>query len=188
LGIYYGGHDEVSAFGETLANAMGGVADHIAERGRGKKPRWLKVPKLIFDVQRLNLTHAAANASRTFKSITDLTTKCGDFSAEEVERMAQWIKSHPHAVLVAHKRFNDLRAHVFCKGDEIPRREHFYRSGLVLAVTDGFKIQDQRSTVRDRRSDALTTLVARNYLANGDTKWSVFAKIRKPTQTDDAQV
>lgn len=174
--LFYGNRDQVAAFGETLADAMAGVADHIIDKARGRKPRWMAVPKIIFDVQRVNITHTVGKASRNFTSTSELMAKCGEFPSEVIAPMEEWLQSDPNAILVAHKPVVDQRAYVYCKGEEVPRRVWFLRSGLVLAASNGveMQIQDQRSIVRDKRSDALSGVIAKNKAG-----WTVFGVVRE---------
>jgi len=171
LPIYYGDHDAVAAFGETLAEAMLAAAPHIYDECRGATPRWMHVPKLFHDVERVNLAQAVAKASRRFGAVTALVAKCGAFGDAEVERLGVWLAGGESRELVAHRPFVDLRAYIFCRGQSRPARTRYYESGLVLAVREGFLIQDHRAAVRRQRADASASPLATN--AAG---WVVFGR------------
>ena len=172
LPVYIGDHETVTAFAETLADAMMVAADHIYDACRGRVPRWMQVPKIHFGVERLNVLKAPAKASKRFTSVTQLVAKCGDFPPADLARVEAWLRSHERAIAVAHKPFVDLRAYVFVSGKEEPERVRFHESGLVVAMADGFKVQDHRTTQRRKRRDALVEPLAAN-----DRGWSVFGKI-----------
>ena len=137
-------------------------------------PASLEIPQFIFNVQRLHLTKTLAKESKSFGSVAALTDKCGDYSAQELERMAAVFASDDEARLVAHREFIDLRAYVFCrdnKGEMLePERVRFYRTGLIVHTLTDFKIVDSRQTPRKRRNDAYS-----NPLANNDI-WKIYQK------------
>lgn len=137
-------------------------------------PASLEIPQFIYHVQRLHLTKTRAKESTSFGSVTALTDKCGDYSAQELERMAAVFDNDDEARLVAHREFIDLRAYVFCrdsKGEMLePERVRFYRTGLIVHALPDFKIVDSRQTPRKRRNDAYS-----NPLANNDV-WKIYQK------------
>ncbi len=137
-------------------------------------PASLEIPQFIFNVQRLHLTKTLAKESKSFGSVAALTDKCGDYSAQELERMAAVFENDDEARLVAHREFIDLRAYVFCrdnKGEMLePERVRFYRTGLIVHALADFKIVDSRQTPRKRRNDAYS-----NPLANNDI-WKIYQK------------
>lgn len=171
LPIYIGDHGSVTAFSLSLGEVMAAVSDHIFGAGRGKTPRWMAVPKVVFDVERMNLTKAAAKESRRFTELSDLETRCGNFSDEARRKLQGWFQSNPQGELVAHKPFVDMRAYVFTRSEARPKRLRFYESGLVLAPAEGREIvvQDHRETIRSKRSDALS-----EPLAVSSRGWDVF--------------
>ena len=137
-------------------------------------PASLEIPQFIYNVQRLHLTKTRAKESKSFGSVAALTDKCGDYSDEELQRMAAVFESDDEARLVAHREFIDLRAYVFCrdnKGEMLePERIRFYRTGLIVHALPDFKIVDSRQTPRKRRNDAYS-----NPLANNDV-WRIYEK------------
>lgn len=179
LPIYVGNHESVAAFAETLADAMMVAAEHIYDTCGGQTPRWMQLPKIRFGVERLNVLKASAKASKRFSTETQLVAKCGAFPAADLARVAAWLSSDERAVVVAHKPFVDLRAYVFTQGKDEPERVRFYESGLIVATTDGFTVQDHRDTLRRKRRDALTEPLAVN-----ERGWSVFGKIAAKEELD----
>lgn len=169
LPIYFGDHDSVTAFAETLGEALLGAADHIYDKCGGRAPRWMRVPKIVFGVERMNVAQSTAKASKRFSTLTALAAKCGQFPDAEVAKITQWLDSAEGAEVVAHKPFIDLRAYLFIKGKTEPERVRFYESGLVVAVEQGFAVQDHRQIVRRRRRDTLSDPLAKN-----DAGWAVF--------------
>ncbi len=137
-------------------------------------PASLELPQFIYHVQRLHLTKTRAKESKSFGSVAALTEKCGNYSHEELERMAAVFENDDEARLVAHREFIDLRAYVFCrdnKGEMLePERIRFYRTGLIVHALPDFKIVDSRQTPRKRRNDAYS-----NPLANNDV-WKIYQK------------
>ena len=73
-------------------------------------PASLEIPQFIYHVQRLHLTKTRAKESKSFGSVGALTDKCGDYTVDEVARMAAVFDSDDEARLVAHREFIDLRA------------------------------------------------------------------------------
>lgn len=171
LPIYYGKHDIVASFGEKLADIMQLMSTHVMDECRGRVPKWMTIPKLHFGVVRLNITTSTAKASRRFYDTDSLVAKCGTFTKKETKAMDAWLQEQAGAVLVAHRSFIDLRSYVFKKTDDKPARERFYECGLVLAVEDGFIIQDNRGVVRSKRSDAYNSPIA------SSDRWRVFALV-----------
>jgi len=172
--IYEGTHAQLSALSISLGELMLQLEAHINDKCRGRVPRWMSVPKLVFEVERVNLTDAPAQASRRFDDIKALQAACRGFKPEEIERLKQWLAHNPGQELVAHKGFRDQRAFVFTKGSLQPRRLRYCSSGLILAPPVGGKItvQDHRGTVRNTRSDAFT-----DPLAAQTAGWKVYAAV-----------
>lgn len=137
-------------------------------------PASLEIPQFIYHVQRLHLTKTRAKESKSFGSVGALSDKCGDYNAQEIERMAAVFEKNPEARLVAHREFIDLRAYVFCrdaKGEMLePERLRFYRTGLIVHALPDFKIVDSRQTPRKRRNDAYSNPLADNSM------WKVYEK------------
>ncbi len=137
-------------------------------------PASLEIPQFIYHVQRLHLTKTLAKESKSFGSVAALTDKCGDYSAQELERMAAVFEQDDEARLVAHREFIDLRAYVFCrdsKGEMLePERLRFYRTGLIIQALPDFKVVDSRQTPRKRRNDAYSQPLANNDL------WKIYKK------------
>lgn len=171
LPIYIGDHEAVTAFALSLGEVMAVVSDHIFDECRGKTPRWMAVPKVVFGVERLNLAKAPAKASRRFTELSDLVKRCGSFSDEDKRKLEDWFQRNPQGELVAHKPFVDMRAYVFTRGEARPKRLRFYESGLVLAPAEGLEliVQDHRGTIRSKRSDAFSAPMARS-----SRGWDVF--------------
>lgn len=170
LPIYIGRHDAVTEFYLSLGQVMAAVSDHILDECRGKTPRWMAVPKVIFGVERINLAKAPAKASRRFTDTAELVKRCGMFESVDIRKLDMWLQANPAGELVAHKPFVDMRAYVFARG-ESPKRVRFYESGLVVAAPEGQEIvmQDHRATIRSKRSDAFSEPMARNLRG-----WEVF--------------
>lgn len=137
-------------------------------------PASLEIPQFIFHVQRLHLTKTRAKESKSFGSVSALMNKCGEYTAQEIERMTAVFEADDEARLVAHREFIDLRAYVFCrdnKGEMLePERVRFYRTGLIVHALPDFKIVDSRQTPRKRRNDAYS-----NPIANNDV-WKIYRK------------
>lgn len=137
-------------------------------------PASLEIPQFIYHVQRLHLTKTHAKESKSFGSVGALTDKCGDYSADEIARMAAAFDNDDEARLVAHREFIDLRAYVFCrdhKGEMLePERIRFYRTGLIVHALPDFKIVDSRQTPRKRRNDAYSNPLADNGV------WKIYRK------------
>lgn len=137
-------------------------------------PASLEIPQFIFHVQRLHLTKTRAKESKSFGSVGALTDKCGDYTPQEIERMASVFNGDDDTRLVAHREFVDLRAYVFCrnpKGELLePERVRFYRTGLIVHALPDFKIVDSRQTPRKRRNDAYSNPLADNGM------WKVYRK------------
>ena len=137
-------------------------------------PASLEIPQFIYHVQRLHLTKTRAKESKSFGSVGALTDKCGDYSADDIERMTAVFEHDDEARLVAHREFIDLRAYVFCrdnKGEMLePERVRFYRTGLIVHALPDFKIVDSRQTPRKRRNDAYDNPLADNGM------WKIYRK------------
>lgn len=172
LPIYVGVRDDVSEYALALGDVMMSVSGHIHDECRGKKPRWMAVPKVVMDVERLNLVKATAKASKRFVSVDELVKRCGKVSDVEAGQLQDWLRKHPSWDLVAHKECVDLRAYVFVAREDRPLRLRFYESGLVLCprAADQIQVQDHRGTIRAKRNDAYSSPMA--HTANG---WTVYA-------------
>lgn len=171
LPIYLGEPELVADYALSLGEVMMSVSSHIHDECRGRKPRWMTVPKVVMGVDRLNLVKATAKASKRFDCVTELLVKCGNVSQAESGALEKWLREHPGLQLVAHKECVDLRAYVFVDKEERPLRLRFYESGLVLGAKEGKKIviQDHRKTVRTKRSDAYATPLAKT-----SKGWSIY--------------
>jgi hypothetical protein len=172
LPIYVGERDDVAAYAETLSEALLSAADHIYDKCRGKPPRWMKIPKVHMDVERMNITTAQAKASKKFTDLDDLTRRCGTFDGATLSLAREWLANHRRAYLVAHRPFNDLRAYLFWESRGEPERVRFYESGLVISPAEAFLIQDQRAVQRRKRRDTL-----RESFGISDANWTVFGRI-----------
>ncbi|AYK20498.1 hypothetical protein [Aeromonas veronii] len=155
LPIYIGDHEAVTAFALSLGEVMAAVSDHIFDECRGKTPRWMAVPKVVFGVERLNLAKAPAKASRRFTELSDLVKRCGSFSDEDKRKLEDWFQRNPQGELVAHKPFVDMRAYVFTRGEARPKRLRFYESGLVLAPAEGWGLSCRITARRSARSGVM---------------------------------
>lgn len=137
-------------------------------------PASLEIPQFIYHVQRLHLTKTHAKESKNFGSVGALTDKCGDYTPQELERLAAVFANDDEARLVAHREFIDLRAYVFCRDDKgemlEPERIRFYRTGLIVHALPDFKIVDSRQTPRKRRNDAYSNPLADNGV------WKIYHK------------
>lgn len=137
-------------------------------------PASLEIPQFIYHVQRLHLTKTHAKESKNFGSVGALTDKCGNYTPQELERLAAVFANDDEARLVAHRAFIDLRAYVFCrdnKGEMLePERIRFYRTGLIVHALPDFKIVDSRQTPRKRRNDAYSNPLADNGV------WKIYHK------------
>ncbi|TXD96476.1 hypothetical protein ES754_10065 [Psychrobacter frigidicola] len=176
--IYEGNLSEVQAYQQRWQNlierAMAFYPAAYLPPDNLPLPASLEIPQFIYHVQRLHLTKTRAKESKSFGSVGALTDKCGDYTPQEIERMAAVFDSDDEARLVAHREFIDLRAYVFCrdhKGEMLePERIRFYRTGLIVHALPDFKIVDSRQTPRKRRNDAYS-----NPLANNDV-WKIYHK------------
>ncbi|WP_201557355.1 hypothetical protein [Psychrobacter sp. 72-O-c] len=176
--IYEGNLAEVQAYQQRWQNlierAMAFYPAAYLPPDHLPLPASLEIPQFIYHVQRLHLTKTRAKESKSFGSVGALTDKCGDYTPQELERMAAIFDNDDEARLVAHREFIDLRAYVFCrdqKGEMLePERIRFYRTGLIVHALPDFKIVDSRQTPRKRRNDAYS-----NPLADNDV-WKIYRK------------
>jgi hypothetical protein len=176
--IYQGNLAEVQAYRQCWKNlierAMAFYPDAYLPPDHLPLPASLEIPQFIYHVQRLHLTKTRAKESKSFGSVGALTDKCGDYSLQELERMAAVFAKDDEARLVAHREFIDLRAYVFCrnnKGEMLePERIRFYRTGLIVHALADFKIVDSRQTPRKRRNDAYSNPLADNGI------WKIYHK------------
>lgn len=165
LPIYLGDHRQVSVLAESLAEMLTAVSEHIMDDCRGRTPRWMAIPKIVFGVQRLNLVDAKAKASKSFESVEALVTKCGMLLADDRKKLDQWMQRNAEGQLVAHKEFVDMRAYAYVLGERRPRRFRFYSAGLVVAAPTGQEVafEDRRGTEREARSGARTSTVVQDH-------------------------
>ncbi|SNT70543.1 hypothetical protein [Psychrobacter sp. LV10R520-6] len=176
--IYEGNLAEVQAYQQRWQNlierAMAFYPAAYLPPDHLPLPASLEIPQFIYHVQRLHLTKTRAKESKSFGSVGALTDKCGNYTPQELERMAAVFDNDDEARLVAHREFIDLRAYVFCrdqKGEMLePERIRFYRTGLIVHALPDFKIVDSRQTPRKRRNDAYN-----NPLADNDV-WKIYRK------------
>ena len=176
--IYEGNLAEVQAYQQRWQNlierAMAFYPAAYLPPDHLPLPASLEIPQFIYHVQRLHLTKTRAKESKSFGSVGALTDKCGNYTPQELERMAAVFDNDDEARLVAHREFIDLRAYVFCrdqKGELLePERIRFYRTGLIVHALPDFKIVDSRQTPRKRRNDAYN-----NPLADNDV-WKIYRK------------
>jgi hypothetical protein len=75
LPLYIGTHEQVAKFSQTMGDVLLGLSSHIEDTCRGKIPRWLDVPKVSFDVLRVNLTKTIAKASKRFTDTDQLVKR-----------------------------------------------------------------------------------------------------------------
>jgi hypothetical protein len=176
--IYEGNLAEVQAYQQRwhniLERAMGFYPAANLPPDYLPLPASLEIPQFIYHVQRLHLTKTRAKESKSFGSVGALTDKCGDYNADDIERMAAVFEHDDEALLVAHREFIDLRAYVFCrdnKGEMLePERVRFYRTGLIVHALPDFKMVDSRQTPRKRRNDAYNNPLADNGV------WKIYRK------------
>ena len=176
--IYEGNLAEVQAYQQRWQNllerAMSFYPAAYLPPDHLPLPASLEIPQFIYHVQRLHLTKTHAKESKSFGSVGALTDKCGDYSLQELERMAAVFENDDEARLVAHRAFIDLRAYVFCrdnKGEMLePERLRFYRTGLIVHALPDFKVVDSRQTPRKRRNDAYSNPLADNGV------WKIYCK------------
>ena len=176
--IYEGNLAEVQAYQQRwhnlLERAMGFYPAANLPPDYLPLPASLEIPQFIYHVQRLHLTKTRAKESKSFGSVGALTDKCGDYSADDIARMAAVFERDDEALLVAHREFIDLRAYVFCrdnKGEMLePERVRFYRTGLIVHALPDFKMVDSRQTPRKRRNDAYNNPLADNGV------WKIYRK------------
>lgn len=171
LPIYIGEHESVTALAASLAGVMALLSEHIVNDGRSRAPRWMAVPKIEYLVERVNIVTTTAKASRRFGSLADIESHCGPLSVIGAARLREWFDDNVEGEVVAHKPFVDLRAYVFCKGSDLPKRHRFYQSGLIIAAPQDQEllVQDNRRIVRAKRRDRLT-----DPLATSASGWEIF--------------
>lgn len=176
--IYEGNLAEVQAYQQRWENLIERAMDFYPAAylppDHLPLPASLEIPQFIYHVQRLHLTKTRAKESKSFGSVGALTDKCGDYTPQELERMAAVFDNDDEARLVAHREFIDLRAYVFCRDNKgalsEPERIRFYRTGLIVHALPDFKIVDSRQTPRKRRNDAYNNPLADNNL------WKIYRK------------
>ncbi len=180
LPIYEGTHAQLTSLSHSLSEVMLKLQSHIEDVCDGRVPRWMAIPKLVFQVERLNLVQAPAKASKRVSDMVRLRATCGEFPLADQARLAEWFAAHPGQELVAHWIFKDLRAFVHVPGQP-GRRLRFYESGLAVAPPPGVNlvVQDHRGVIRGARNDAFS-----DPLAQSSRGWRVFVPLRskKPRQ------
>lgn len=135
-------------------------------------PSHLNLPLFYFHVDRIRINKTRAKESKSFRSVTSLMAKCGDFKPEQIAAMSEWLQDDDQAVLVAHREFIDLRTYVFQFGQSDYTRTRFYMSGIVLSTEQHFKLIDARDKPRKQRNDSYQDPIGDNEV------WKIFGKIR----------
>ncbi|WP_156924398.1 hypothetical protein [Derxia gummosa] len=157
LPIFLGSDDAVRGWAEALCNLCGSIEAHINDNCRGRVPRWMKLPKVLFGVERVTVVRCEAKDSRSFTNVADFVASVRTtVEVADQERLSDWLRAHPEGKLVSHAPFVDLAAHVYSRHDDKPRRVRFYEGGLVLAAAPGLErvaVDDHRGIVRKLRSN-----------------------------------
>ncbi|HQZ59392.1 MAG TPA: hypothetical protein PLQ39_06845 [Acinetobacter sp.] len=135
-------------------------------------PRHLNLPLFFFHVDRIRLNKTLAKESKTFRGVASLVKKCGQFEADHIFAMQEWLHSNDMAALVAHREFIDLRTYVFQHGQSEYTRTRFYMNGMILSVEPHFNLVDARDKPRKQRNDCYRDPIAEN------GTWKVFGKYR----------
>ncbi|OTG60726.1 hypothetical protein B9T29_11220 [Acinetobacter sp. ANC 3903] len=135
-------------------------------------PSHLNLPLFYFHVDRIRINKTRAKESKTFRGISSLIDKCGEYSPEQIQAMRAWLESDDTAALVAHREFIDLRTYVFQHGQSEYTRTRFYVNGIVLSTEPHFELVDARDKPRKQRNDSYS-----DPLADNET-WKIFGKYR----------
>lgn len=178
LPIYYGSKSEVSAYYQQWTGLIERaqalfqpfMQDEVLDEIH--LPSHLNVPLFFFHVDRIRINKTRAKESKTFRGVASLVEKCGQFEADEITKMAQWLNSDDTAALVAHREFIDLRTYVFQHGQSEYTRTRFYVNGIVLSTEQHFELVDARDKPRKPRNDSYSDPLADNQT------WKIYAKNR----------
>lgn len=178
LPIYYGSKSEVSAYYQQWTGLIERaqalfqpfMQDEVLDEIH--LPSHLNVPLFFFHVDRIRINKTRAKESKTFRGVASLVEKCGQFEADEIAKMAQWLNSDDTAALVAHREFIDLRTYVFQHGQSEYTRTRFYVNGIVLSTEQHFELVDARDKPRKPRNDSYSDPLADNQT------WKIYAKNR----------
>ncbi len=179
LPVYRGSADDVRRYQQHWQDALQRAQVFFPEAGVSPDapplPSTLGLPQFIGHVQRLHLTRTSAKESKSFGSVGALVDRCGAFEPAQQAALRDWLDRHPEGRLVAHRPFIDLRAYVFRVHPEtgaplLPERVRFYRTGLVMAVLEGFEVMDSRSKPRKQRNDSYQNPLAQN------STWTVYGR------------
>lgn len=178
LPIYYGSKSEVDSYYQQWT----GLIERAQELYQPfmedealdavQLPSHLNLPLFFFNVDRIRINKTRAKESKTFRGIASLVDKCGQFEADQMAKMAQWLNSEDTAALVAHREFIDLRTYIFQHGQSEYTRTRFYVNGLILSTEKDFELVDARDKPRKQRNDSYNDPLADNNI------WKVFGKYR----------
>jgi len=157
LPIFHGSDHAVRGWAEALCGLCASIEAHINDNCRGRVPRWMKLPKVLFGVESITLVRTEAKDSRSHATATDLVADTRlPITPEQFEELRLWTHANPEGRLVTHKPFVDLAAHVYTAWAEKPQRVRFYAGGLVLACAptqERIVLADHRGVERKRRSN-----------------------------------
>lgn len=178
LPIYYAEQKEVERYYQQWQNLIE-RAQHLCQPFMEDEvmdaihlPSHLNLPLFYFQVDRIRINKTRAKESKTFRGVSSLLDKCGQFEDEQQQAMNAWIDSDDTAALVAHREFIDLRTYVFQHGSPEYTRTRFYMNGIVLGVEPHFQLIDAREKPRKQRSDSYSDPLADN------GTWKIFGKYR----------
>lgn len=189
LPVYRGSADDVARYQQRWQVLLARAQAFFPEAGSHPEapplPSTLGLPLFMGHVQRLHLTRTDAKESKSFGSVGALMDRCGEFEPTEQTALRDWLAQHPEGRLVAHRLFVDLRAYVFRVHPQTgaplpPERVRFYRTGLVMAVLDGFEVVDSRSKPRKQRNDSYQDPLAHN------STWTVYGRDQAHWPDDEA--
>lgn len=144
-------------------------------------PAKLMLPQFRYHVTRLSICKNTAKESKTFRSVSALMSKCGEFDQREVLRMDEFFFKNPSGELVCHREFIDFRArmHTYNVRSNKPDKKsfitQFYTTGLIVAAhdTDDFQVVDNRKRKLLPYSNAYKNPIADN------GSWKVYIKKTK---------
>ncbi|WP_139826206.1 hypothetical protein [Derxia lacustris] len=157
LPIFHGSDAAVRDWTESLIALCGSIEAHINDRCRGRVPRWMRLPKVLFGVQSVTLVRSEAKDSSTFFSATELADSIKTpLAPADHDLLREWLAAHRDGRLVMHRPFTDLAAFVYTAFEPRPRRVRFYEGGLVLAKAVGCErlvLDDHRGVLRKPRSN-----------------------------------
>lgn len=178
LPIYYGSRAEVDAYYRQWTGLIERAQDLFQPFMQDEVvdaihlPSHLNLPLFYFHVDRIRINKTRAKESKTFRGIASLMDKCGQYDAEQILAMREWLDSDDTAVLVAHREFIDLRTYVFQHGQSEYTRTRFYVNGIVLSTEPRFELVDARDKPRKQRNDSYSDPLADNQT------WKIFGKYR----------